>query len=89
MNKYYLIICKNDFPPVNKYTIMVYDRVESLPLRYKRKCLSPSGWTTYEEQIIKVPPDEICYLVGAKDPVEALIKFWSAYMYNIPGEGKG
>lgn len=85
MDKYYLIICKNDFPPVNQYTILCYNNYDDIPYKY-RKLWHNSLYCTLDKMYKK--DEELIYFCHKKDPVEAMIDFWSAYMYNVPGERK-
>ena len=87
MAKYYLITCKNDFPPVDKYTINVYTDTDGMNLKYRKACII-CGYLN-ERTIIKIDPDELCYLIKAEDPVDAMIHFWGDYMYSVPDNGRG
>ena len=88
MANYYLITCKNDFPPVDKYTITVYKDTDDMTLRYRKACITSLGYLN-ERTIIKIEPDELCYLIRAEDLVDAMIHFWGDYMYSVPDNGRG
>lgn len=83
--KLYVISCKNDFPPVTEYNIQVYKGYNYLPLSIKMKldCYSPSM-----ERII-TSKNLLIFACYAEDPVEAMIKFWSMYMYGGIENGHG
>ena len=85
MNKFYLIICKNDYPPANQYTILCYDKRSDIPYKYNK--LWESTFTDLNRFYRK--DEELIYFCCKEDPVEAMISFWSAYMYNIPDDGRG
>lgn len=84
MDKFYLIICKNDFPPVNEYTILCFDSRRDIPYKYSKL------WKDIFNDLDRIykKDEELIYFCYKKDPAEAMIDFWSAYMYSIPGEGK-
>lgn len=87
MKKYYLIICKNDFPIlVNEFKICFYETYKDIPHKYQG--LIPSGAEWNLDNFYK-KGEELIYFCKEEDPVAAMIKFWGAYMYSVPGEGKG
>ena len=73
---YYVIKCKNGYPPANKYTITNYGyRKHDLPYTF-RDCIrySENGWVTILNNRY--------FVCIADDPAEAMTKFWMEYMYN-------
>lgn len=73
----YLITCKNDFPPVNEFTIHSYKAWSDLPYRYS------DTWCRDKEKIVKLRNDMLGFACIAQDPVEAMLKFWAKYMYGV------
>lgn len=73
----YLITCKNDFPPVEKFTIHAYEVWSDLPYR------TGDAWDHDQEKIVKLRDDMLGFACVAQDPVEAMIKFWTKYMYGV------
>ena len=71
----YLITCKNDFPPVNEYKITSHNSWSDLPKADKY-------WMYHDKEIVKMRNDMIGFVCIAEDPVEAMIEFWSKYMYG-------
>ena len=71
---FYVIECKNDFPPATEYKIIVADKNEDLRSYYRG--------VTYNEIVQDKSDDTLCFKCCAADPVEAMIKFWEKYMYG-------
>lgn len=84
---YYLITCKNDFPIlVNEFKISFYETYENMPKKYQGIILSDAYWNLNK---FYKHGEELIYFCKEEDPVAAMINFWGAYMYSVPGEGKG
>jgi hypothetical protein len=69
----YVISCRNDFPPVDKYTIDVYADYSALPLN-----LCDLRYDT----IYAKSKDTLIFICRDTDPAGAMIKFWTNYMYR-------
>jgi hypothetical protein len=85
MRKYYLIVCKNDFPPVDKFTICSYETFLDIPIKYRTIFECYSSAKTFRDGILETKKEELVYLICTKDPVDAMIKFWSEYIYGERG----
>ena len=69
----YVISCKNDFPPVDKYTIDVYADHSCLPLE-----LRDLRYHTIHAR----SKNTLIFICRDTDPAGAMIKFWTNYMYQ-------
>ena len=72
--RYYVISCKDNFPPVDKYTITVYDRLENLPFSIREH--------HHPNVIYHEDKDTLLFWTKDTDPVGAMIQFWQKYMYR-------
>ncbi len=79
----YLIACKNNFPPVDEFTIHAYKAWSDLPYR------AGDAWHRDQEEIVKIDNVMLGFVCAAEDPVEAMIKFWAKYMYGVDILEKG
>lgn len=72
--KYYIITCTDDYPPVDKYIITVYDEFYELPYdireHVKKNTIHHEGKNT------------LVFWTKDTDPAGAMIRFWQNYMYR-------
>ena len=84
MSDYYLITCKNDFPPANSYTITKYATYHDIPLRYRQIITGNCNLPDLDR--IHKKNEELIFVCFGNDPVDAMIKFWGRYMFALPEE---
>lgn len=71
-----LISCKNDYPPVKRYKVQIFNGTQELPF-YLDDLNLDAPWR--QEKIV-VKGNKLYFCCICKDPVEAMIKFWGAYI---------
>jgi hypothetical protein len=83
---YYVFTCKNDFPPVNEYHIAVYHSWNDIPLKIRKEY---EFINLCKKAVIKrMSKDRLMAVCISNDMVDAVIKFWSEYMYGNYEKGE-